>query len=705
MRRLLGMAVALGLFGCVEFAPTATGPLVKYVDEFDLTGATSGYGYEVSPRRSVAGTPLTLGGVGYERGFGIHPESALAFTASGGPLAFAAKVGLDRSSVAAAERIHSSMAAVGSFRVWADGKVVWDSGPLTATNAPVEVELKLDGAREIVLETRALGEWTLCNAVHSDWAQARFVLGAGTTLARLDDPSRFAQLGVLTRADASAPAFHGADIWGVRPGRPVIFRVPVSGARPLEFSAKYLPEGVTLDGRGVLRGTAPTARGEYDIEVTAKNAHGSAVRTIRLAVGDTIGLTPPMGWNSWNTLAHRLTERDARAAAEALEASGLGDYGWAYVNLDDYWQMNNEKPPEDRPQLKGPARDAEGRIVPNPDFGDMRALTDFIHGFGFKAGIYSSPGRITCGGCEGSLGHELQDAESWARWGFDYVKYDLCSYGEEIEKENPGRKCWVRESWTEAPENAPLRESFVKPYRLMNECLKLQPRDVFYSYCQYGMAGVKRWARENGANSWRSHGDLKDAWNWMEMALDELVEMEVWKWCGPGCWADPDMMIVGRQFSFGGDHPTYLTPNEQYTHVSLWAMVGSPLLIGCDLTRLDAFTRSLLVNDGVIAISQDRLGAVARRIRHDDAESVWVKPLANGDVAVALVNRAPISHPIRIGFDEVNLEGGHFLRDVWSGECQGRHEGGFTADVLPHATRLLRIRAQDCPSCDERAKR
>ena len=665
----------------------------RYVDEFDLSGAVSGYGRKTVALKCVGGTPLTLNGKVYARGFGDHPESALAFKANGKVTAFDALVGIDDASTNAAKGSYGS--PKGEFKVWADGKVVWRSGLVEVGKEPKTVHVDLAGAAEIVLESTTIAEWTSCNAVFADWVDARFTCASGAELARLADPKRTMQLGLQTPKEKDEPQFNGADIWGVRPGHPVIFRVPVTGERPMAFTAKNLPDGVTLDAKGVLRGTAPATKGDYDIEVTAKNAKGEAKRTIRLAVGDTIALTPPMGWNSWNTLCYRLTQKDAMAAARALEESGLGNHGWAYVNLDDFWEMNNVRTPKERPQLNGKARDARGKIIPNPDFPDMKGLTDYIHSFGFKAGLYSSPGSQTCGGCEGSFGHELADAESWADWGFDYVKYDLCSYGIQIEKE-VGKGVWTADAW----DNPKVREAFIKPYRLMNGCLRKQNRDILFSYCQYGMAHVEEWAREHGANCWRSWGDLKDAWVWMENAIESRVGGEYWKWCGAGCWADPDMMIVGQQYSFGGDHPTFLTPNEQYTHVSIWAMVGSPLLIGCDLTKLDAFTRNLLANDEVIAISQDRLGKVARRIRHTDAESVWVRPLANGDLAVALLNRAPLSHEIRVTFDELGLRGVHYLRDCWTGVCEGKHGGSYAADVPPHATKLIRIKANDCPKCD-----
>jgi len=708
MRRIVCLlAVALALAGCVS-QNRFCGPGVVYVDEFDLSASSCGLGKRVRARRSVDGNPLTMRSISFCRGFGTHPESAVAFRANGKITAFDATVGIDDDTRAANR--YGRPAAV-TFRVWADGKVVWKSETLLDNAAPVKVHVELAGTEEIVLETSAGVAWYDFHAMNADWADARFTCAEDAEIAIVDESARFEQLGILTPPEKDSPQFNGADIWGVRPGHPVIFRVPVSGKRPMRLVAEGLPSGVTFDAEyGVLRGTAPKAAGDYDIRITAENAAGRAERTVRLAVGDKIALTPQMGWNSWNIWGWCLTQERAMAAVRALQESGLADHGWAYVNLDDWWAINNVAITREgsRPRcaermrdvgfddFTGVARDAEGRILPNRSFPDMRAFTDYAHGFGFKAGLYSSPGPQTCGWCEGSYGHEEQDAERYAEWGFDYLKYDWCSYDKVFAKES-GLSGWGdRKGWHDSK----CREFYVKPYRKMGEALRRQERDIFYSLCQYGMGGVEEWARSVGANSWRSWDDLKDMWGWMEQALESEIGGAFHRYSGPGCWADPDMMVVGVQKSCGATHPTFLTPNEQYTHVSLWAMVGAPLLIGCDLTNMDAFTRSLLVNDEVIAISQDRLGKVARRCRHDDLASVWVRPLADGDLAVALVNRYPLAREIAVDFSELGAGEHCRVRDCWRQVCEGRRHRRYVAVVPPHATKLLRLRTVDCPRCE-----
>ena len=696
------LALALFASGCVLWETGAEAPGVAYVDTFDLSGATCGLGKRLQVGKSVDGNPLTVAGKVYEHGFGTRPESAILFRANGKVTAFDALVALDDDAARAGSG-KSYGKPTASFKVWADGRVVWKSGDVKLGQKPVAVHVNLTGAKEIVLETTGGKEWTAYDAANADWLEPRFSYDKGAKIEVVDDPDLKRQLGILTPPEKAEPSINGADIWGVRPGHPVIFRVATSGARPMRFSAKGLPAGVTLDEKGVLRGVAPEKPGDYDIEVTAANAKGKATRTIRLAVGDTIALTPPMGWNSWNTLCYRLTAEKAKAAAKALDDSGLADHGWAYVNLDDWWEMNNSGCPRMEMRKKdlghedviGPARDANGKILPNRSFPDMKGLTDYIHSFGLKAGLYSSPGPLTCGLCEGSYGHELQDAESWAEWGFDYIKYDWCSYRDIFTKET-GRKHYEKD----AMEDMSLREAYIKPYRIMGECLKKQNRDILYSFCQYGMAHTEVWGDKVGGQCWRSWGDLKDSWAWMELAIEGRIGAEHWKYNRPGWWADPDMLIIGQQLSFGSDHDTYLTPNEQYTHISIWAMVGSPLLIGCDLTTLDAFPKNLLVNDEVIAVSQDRLGKTARRIRHTDAESVWTRPLTKGFTAVALVNRYPFAREIQVSFAELGLEGECWVKDLWRQKCEGKHSGFYAVTVPGHATKLVKMRPVDCAKCE-----
>ena len=661
---------------------------VRYVDEFDLASTACGMGRQTRPRRSLDGNPLRLGDRTFERGFGTHAEGAVGFALDGRATAFDALVGIDRDAKDVKGRTTRKASAV--FRVWTDGKVAWSSGVLEENAAPKDCHVALAGVRELVLETTTTAPWIGFESSNADWADARITCDGGAKVTLLPASP---QLGILTPPERPAPRFNGAAVWGVRPGHPVIFRVPVSGVRPMRLAAAGLPEGVTFDAeKGILGGVAPAKAGDYPIAVTAENAAGKASRTITLKVGETICLTPPMGWNSWNIWGSQLTAEHVKGAVRAMEASGLGNHGWAYINLDDWWEMNNSESGKRRPEVVGPARDAQGRILSNPSFPDMKALTDYIHSFGYKAGLYSSPGPTTCGGCEGSYGHEMQDAARYAEWGFDYLKYDWCSYAGIFKKET-GWGTWEDPARATPARPYPSTDAWARPYRLMSRCLRAQNRDIVHAFCQYGRGGTQHWGREAGGQVWRCWQDMKDSWTWMWKALEGYMpDCDYYKYTGPGFWADPDMMIVGLQRSFGSTHPTYLTPNEQYTHVSLWALVASPLLIGCDLERLDPFTRSLLVNDEVIDINQDALGRQARPYARKDTHEIWARPLANGDWAVGLVNRYPLPRAVAFDLATLGLEGRWTVRDCWRQQDLGVTDGPYAAEIPAHATLLVRLR-------------
>ncbi|MBR6588416.1 MAG: NPCBM/NEW2 domain-containing protein, partial [Kiritimatiellae bacterium] len=403
---------------------------VRYVDEFDLSSATCGLGKKVRSKTSVDGNPLVAGRnkATSHRGFGAHAESAVAFRFNGKVTAFDARIGLDVDSQKANTWKHHYIGA--RFRVWADGRIAYDSGTIRHLDGTKDVHVDLTGTHEVVLETTSPIGWLSYVGGNADWLDARFTHEAGATLECLNVTDLSKQLGTLTPPESPKPQFNGANVWGVRPGHEVIFRVPVSGKRPLKFTAENLPEGVTFDEKkGVLRGSAPQMKGRYPITVTAENEYGKASATIKVCVGDTLALTPPMGWNSWNYVCDRVSDATVRRQAEAMVARGLADHGYQFVNIDDFWQRNNGTRGKGRPELNGPERADDGTILPNAKFPDMKALADYVHGMGLKIGLYSSPGPHTCGGCTGSYGYEEIDAKTWAGWGYDYVKYDWCSYG------------------------------------------------------------------------------------------------------------------------------------------------------------------------------------------------------------------------------------------------------------------------------------
>ena len=429
---------------------------------------------------------------------------------------------------------------------------------------------------------------------------------------------------ILTPAAPAVPRFNTTELYGVRPGSPVIFRFGVSGDKPMKFSAENLPEGLALNpDNGALSGRIDKV-GSYTFTVKARNAKGEAAQRFTLRVGSKIALTPPMGWNSWNCWGLSVTQDRVMSSAKALLEKGLADYGYAYINIDDAWEA--------------PERNADGTIAVNEKFPDMKGLGDWLHSQGLKFGIYSSPGDRTCGGYLGSLDHEMQDAETYNSWGIDYLKYDWCGYGRKHATE--------KDNQTVA--------SYVRPYLHMEECLRAQPRDIFYSLCQYGMADVWKWGEAVDANSWRTTGDITDTWESM-YDIGFRRNAPLFPYAQPGHWNDPDMLIVGKVGWSSNLRDSRLTPDEQYTHISLWTLMASNMLIGCDISQMDDFTVGLLCNNEVNAVNQDILGRQAERVVEDGSIHIFKRPLADGSYAVGIFN---------VGDEDVNIDLQRYLQQI-----------------------------------------
>lgn len=466
---------------------------------------------------------------------------------------------------------------------------------------------------------------------------------------------------ILTPGQSPLPRINGAKIAGARPGRPFLFRIPVTGEKPLTIKVSNLPAGLTFDDKSRSIKGKVFKNGKYDVKIAAKNPKGETTETLTIVIGDQIALTPPMGWNSWNCWGLSVDQEKVFASAKVFVEKGLADHGWAFINIDDGWEIRGDSPE--------PKRNDDGTIRTNDKFPDMKALGDSIHSLGLKFGIYSSPGPLTCGGYTASYQHELQDAQSFARWGVDYLKYDWCSYGR-IAKDNS------------LPE-------LKKPYFVMREALNEVDRDIVYSLCQYGMGKVWEWGAEVGGNLWRTTGDITDTWGSMKSIGFSQVENA--SYAGPGHWNDPDMLVVGWVGWGPNLHPSRLTPNEQYTHITLWSLLSAPLLIGCDLERLDDFTLNLLTNDEVIAVNQDILGKQAVPVIIDGDVQVWVKELADGSKAAGIFNLGDQIVDYKLVFSKAGLPGKVKIRDLWRQKDIGEYENSFDVKLPVHMVSFLKI--------------
>jgi alpha-galactosidase len=544
-----------------------------------------------------------------------------------------------------------------------DGKSLYKSGPMRVGETAKAIDVDLHGIRMLILQVKALGPGT--TAGHADWAGAKLSYTADRPVA-VDPPAD--PVVVLTPKPGPAPQINCAKVVGVRPTHPLLFLIATSGQRPIVFSAEGLPEGLSLDSQAGLITGAISQRGSYLVKVHATNSLGSSDRNVRIEVGDRIALTPPMGWNSWNCFATAVSDDKVRAAADAMVKSGLIEHGWTYINIDDCWQVKADEPLANK-------RTTEGRVRTNKKFPDMKALTDYIHAKGLRAGIYSSPGRGTCGGYDGSYQFESYDAQQYAEWGFDYLKYDWCWYS------------FVADDMRHSPHPPSELDVLQHPYRVMRAELDKINRDVVFSLCQYGMGSVWQWGDEVGG---RTTDDIYDGWG--SMAGIGFNQAGHEKFAGPGHWNDPDMLVVGKVGWGPSLHPTRLSPSEQYTHISLWSLLCAPLLIGCDMTQLDEFTLGLLTNDEVIAVNQDPLGKQANRVaQRDDDTEIWAKDMEDGSKAVGLFNRSEVPTTVKVKWSDLKLSGPHAVRDLWRQRNLGSFDNEFSAEVTRHGVVMIKI--------------
>jgi alpha-galactosidase len=654
----------------ILFAETA------WVDDLDLGLVVQDYGAPTA-KKSLDGHSLTIAGRTFERGFGTHAESWLAIALDGKGLSFSAQVGID-------DEVKGRPGGTAEFAVFGDSEKLWSSGLMRVGDAPKPCVVPLAGVKRLELVVTDGEDNNYYD--HVDWAEAKIETDGALTFRTLQQERGEPYL--LTPPPPAVPRINGASVFGVRPGSPFLFTVPATGDRPMTFSAAGLPAGLQLDVQtGRITGRIAVS-GTYVVTLGAKNARGQATKQLRIVCGERIALTPPMGWNSWNCFAGEVTADRVKRAADTMVKTGLINHGWTYINVDDFWQ--NHRGSQDS-TLTGPVRDAQGNIQPNTRFGDMKALADYVHGLGLKVGLYSSPGPWTCGGCAGSYGHEQQDAQAYAAWGFDYLKYDWCSYGGLTESKSADDPQLPSVLWGRGTSDV---EIAMAPYRLMGEHLRAQPRDIVYSLCQYGMSNVWGWGDSVGGNCWRTTNDISGTWK--SMSSIALAQDKTAGGAKPGNWNDPDMLILGV-IGWGNPQPTRLTPDEQYLHFSLWCLFSAPLLIGCDMEKLDAFTLNLLTNDEVIALDQDPLGHQATCVDTAGEVRVYLKKLEDGSIATGFCNFG--RQPAELKYDNftrLGLTGRQCVRDLWRQQDVGSIEAGRDAwplSIPSHGIVLLKFTA------------
>ena len=477
---------------------------------------------------------------------------------------------------------------------------------------------------------------------------------------------------IRTPPPPATPRINGPTVFGVRPNSPFFYTIPVTGERPIAYAVDNLPAGLSLDSSTGRISGRMTKAGEYPVVFRASNRLGQAEKKFRIVVGEKIALTPPLGWNSWNSWAGSVDQDKVLRSARALVSCGLANHGWTYVNIDDTWQ--------------GERGGKHFAILGNEKFPDMKKLCDDIHALGLKAGIYSSPWVTTYAGFRGGSSDDAQgnwpkvegydkyqanhrlgkytfeknDAAQWAEWGFDYLKYD----------------------WN--PNDIPHTKA-------MAEALRATGRDIVFSLSNAApfedIAELSKYA-----NAWRTTGDIVDAWapptaEWWQASVTEIgFNQDRWVPHGrPGHWNDPDMMEIGN----GG-----MNDIEYRTHFSMWAMLAAPLIAGNDIANMSPATGEILMNREVIAVDQDELGVQGNRIWKEGNAEIWARPLQGGGRAVLLFNRGETPVDITVTWEQLHYPDNLSLRvrDLWGRRNVGRFRGAFSApDVPPHGVMMIRI--------------
>lgn len=372
--------------------------------------------------------------------------------------------------------------------------------------------------------------------------------------------------------------------------------------------------------------------------------------------------TPPMGWMSWNIMSENPNEKDIKEMADAMVASGMVKVGYTYIFLDDCWQGG---------------RDNKNNIIADVKKfpSGIKALADYLHGKGMKLGIYSDAAPLTCGGFTASYNFENQDSKTFASWGVDYLKYDYCNAPEDVA-------------------TAKIR------YAKMAQALRKSGRDIFFGICEWGPREPWNWGAEIGGQSWRTTFDIRDKWIDVEgkggVGIYNVVDKNagLTKFAGPGKWNDGDMLVAGLHGTKGPSSAfkgVGCTQAEYQSQMSLYSILNSPLYASCDIRKMDNEAKAIFTNEEVIALNQDPLGKQAERKINNAIWDVFIRPLANGDYAIAVLNKSSVIQDAKVNFLELGLEGKYQLKDLWQHKIIGT-ANKWNGKVISHETKVFRLK-------------
>ena len=658
--------IFLFILCCIVLGSCADKTTIVWLDDLEIKTFSDGIP-GIAAKNITNGDSIKMRGTYFDRGIGVQTISVLSFYLNENAKQYTAVVGADDTG--------NKVLPI-KFFVIGDRKILFESGEMMVGDTPKKVDVSLKGIKRLgLLVTDDVGGH---NNTYSNWANAKFEMSGDSLPEQIPNLS---EKYILTPPSGVAPKINSAKIFGAIPGNPFLYTIAATGKRPIHFLVDNLPKGLTIDSiTGIISGKVKQ-RGTYLATLKVKNAFGEASKPLKIVIGDTIALTPPIGWNGWNSWAKDIDGEKVIASANAMVSMGLSNHGWTYINIDDAWQ--------------GQRGGQFNAIQPNDKFPDFEKMIDHIHALGLKAGLYSTPWISSYAGYAGASSNfekgeypnsiknnkrefryvgkyrfETNDALQMAEWGIDYLKYD-----------------WRLD---------------VPSAERMSDALKKSGRDILYSLSNSApFSEAKDWARIS--NAWRTGPDIRDSWTSLYISA---FTIDNWgPFGGPGHWNDPDMLILGNVTTGTKLHATRLTPDEQYSHFSIFSLLAAPLLIGCPIEKLDDFTLNLLTNDEVIDVNQDPLGKSARLMMDENGIQIWLKPMEDRSFAVGLFNvdefgKTPQSYfrwgdelpkQYTFDFEKLGLKGKWLLRDVWRQKDLGEFNGLFKTEIPHHGVVMLRM--------------
>lgn len=625
----------------------------SYLNTLDLTKGTCGGGKHITPNASMKGNPLTVKGAVYEKGISMQSPAKFIIQTNGATR-FHAILGIDDDCDATAGK------ASCDYKVIKDNGEVVKSGTISRNDAsPVTVDIDVTTWNYLTMEiTDVAGSVNDENC--PDWVDAYFDFEGIEPEAVTADEKDANNLKLIC-----STKFYSL------PGIKIMNKFKAEDSKA-DISVIDLPAGLTFNSRRNLVEGVINTTGTYEYYVITTTPTQTKKHKITLIVtDDLLSPAPMMGWLSWNVFEDEISEQKVIDITDAFVREGLVELGYKYINLDDKWHATG-RASDGRPQY-------DSRKFPK----GLKYLSDYVHSKGMKIGIYSDAANMTCGGMYGSYGYETKDAQQYADWGIDLLKYDYCY----------------------APNDKAVA---IERYTAMGKALKATGRDFYFYICEWGQLSPWDWASDAGGHCWRTTYDSRDTWTYGTYAgglcgvIEGVDEMNKYPYyAGVNRYNDADMMMVGlygtgKSSNYSNDGKG-MSDTEYRSQLSLWSMFASPLTLSFDVRNMNEATRTMLKNKEVIDVNQDLMGQQALLLKQTSDADIYMKDLANGDIAVALFNRGAVAQEMSIGYDDLFLDDlpgvDYNVRDLWEHKKVDMSGRTLKANVASHETKLYRISA------------